>query len=259
MRRFLFGLAFGLVAIAAHAELVTETVQWQQAGTAFKGYLAYDDASMERRPAVLVVPEWWGVNDYVRMRAEQLADMGYLALVVDMYGNGRSTTDAKQAAKWANEVRESGLMRERVAAGLKALTQHKLTDAENIAAIGFCFGGTAVLELAYSGAAVNGVVSFHGNLPAPQSADLERIQARILVLHGADDPFVKQADIDAFIDGMRKAKPDWHMVIYGDAMHAFTNPDADKAGISGVAYNEQAAERSWNHMQDFFAEIFGTY
>ena len=258
MWRLCAGLMLGLTSMVANAELVAETLRWRQGGMAFEGYLAYDDANLERRPAVLVVPEWWGINDYSRMRAEQLAEMGYLALVVDMYGNGRSTTDAEQAAAWAKEVRGER-MRERMAAAFKALQGHKLADRENVAAIGFCFGGTAVLEFAYGGAPVNGVVSFHGNLPAPRPADLGRIGARILVLHGADDPFVKPQDIEAFMDGMRKAKADWQMIVYGNAVHAFSNPDADLAGLEGVAYEERAAERSWAHMQDFFAEIFGRY
>src|SRR5690606_22834271 len=161
MWRLCAGLMLGLTSMVANAELVAETLRWRQGGMAFEGYLAYDDANLERRPAVLVVPEWWGINDYSRMRAEQLAEMGYLALVVDMYGNGRSTTDAEQAAAWAKEVRGER-MRERMAAAFKALQGHKLADRENVAAIGFCFGGTAVLEFAYGGAPVNGVVSFHG-------------------------------------------------------------------------------------------------
>lgn len=258
MWRLCVGLLLGLSSMVVHAELVAETLQWRQGSTVFEGYLAYDDANLERRPAVLVVPEWWGINDYTRMRAEQLAEMGYLALVVDMYGDGRSTSDAEQAAAWAKQVRGQR-MRERMEAAFKALQAHKLADRENIAAIGFCFGGTAVLEFAYDGAPVNGVVSFHGNLPAPQAADLKRISTRILVLHGADDPFVKQQDIEAFMDGMRMAQVDWQMIVYGGAVHAFSNPDADQAGLEGVAYNERAAERSWAHMQDFFAEIFGRY
>ena len=249
----LFGL---LLAFGANAALVTETVEYRHGGQVFKGYLAYDDTHLERRPGILVVPEWWGINDYVKARAEQLADMGYLAFVVDMYGDGRVTDDPKRAAQWAGQVRGTPLMRERIVAGLEVLRRHALASPQDIAAIGFCFGGGGVLELAYSGADVRGVVSFHGNLPALEPRDAARIKARVLVLHGADDPFVKAEEVVAFVEGMRRAKTDWHMVVYGNAVHAFTNPDADTAGIPGVAYNELAAERAWGHMQDFFAEIF---
>jgi len=245
-----------LLATGAEAALVTETVEYRHGGQVFKGYLAYDDANLERRPGILVVPEWWGVNDYVKSRAEQLADMGYLAFVVDMYGDGRVTTNPKQAAEWAGKVRGTPLMRERVNAGLKVLRGHELSSPMDVAAIGFCFGGSGVLELAYSGADVRGVVSFHGNLPAPKPEDAARIKARVLVLHGADDPFIKPEEVVDFVQGMRKAKTDSHMVVYGNAVHAFTNPRADEAGIPGVAYNELAAERAWGHMQDFFGEIF---
>lgn len=241
---------------AAQAELVTRTIDYRVGDSTMRGYLAYDDASEGRRPAVLVAPEWWGLNDYVRSRAEQLADMGYLAFAVDMYGDGRSTEDPKQAAAWATQAKEGGRLRQRINAGLEVLAAQPLADVEQMAAIGFCFGGTAVLELAYSGAPVSGVVSFHGNLPVPQEDDLSRIKASLLVLHGADDPHVPPAQVAAFEAGMRRAKADWHMVIYGGAQHAFSNPEADAAGLPGVAYDELAAERAWSHMQSFFAELF---
>lgn len=247
-----------LCAGLARAELVTRDVDYRVGDTTLRGYLAYDDASDETRPGVLVVPEWWGMNDYVRMRAEQLADMGYVALVADMYGDGRGTADPKQAAAWAKAT-QGETMRARVNAGLATLSSQPLVDREQLAAIGFCFGGSAVLELAYSGAAVNGVVSFHGGLPAPGANDLSRIKTRFLVLHGADDPNVKPETIQAFMKGMRAAKADWQMVYYGNAVHAFSNPDADQYRLPGIAYNEQAAEQAWSQMQSFFADIFAKY
>lgn len=253
--RALMLLVLSLCTVSAQAALVTKTLEYTVDGETFRGYLAYDDSRLERRPGVLVLPEWWGVNDYVKLRAEQLADMGYVAFVADMYGKGRNTTDPKQAGAWAGEVRGTPKMVQRAAAALKVLAAHQLTDAASLAAIGFCFGGTGVLELAFSGAGLAGVVSFHGTLPTPP-AERDRIKAKVLVLHGAEDPFVKPEQLQNFIAGMGRTGADWHMVIYGDAVHAFTNPAADQAGIKGVAYNEVAAERAWNDMQDFFADIF---
>lgn len=259
MRRSLLLALLLCLSGVAQARLVTQELDYRVGGQTMRGYLAYDDASLEKRPGVLVVPEWWGVNEYTRMRAEQLAEMGYLAFVADMYGKGRSTADPRQAGAWAKEAKGGQRLRERANAALDVLVRQKLVDAEQLAAIGFCFGGTAVLELAYSGAPVAGVVSFHGGLTAPSQEDLSRIKARFLVLHGADDPHVSREEIHAYMDGMRKAKADWQMVFYGNAVHAFTNPQADEAKLPGVAYNEQAAEQAWGEMQGFFADLFSPY
>jgi dienelactone hydrolase len=240
----------------AHAGLVTETVAYKHGDTELEGYLAFDPSRPGKRPGVLVVHEWWGLNDYARMRAEQLAEMGYVAFALDMYGKGVNTTDAGEAAKLSGQFKGKPLLAERARAGLEVLMKHEKVDPDRVAAIGFCFGGTTVLELAYTGADLAGVVSFHGNPTVPK--DPAKISARVLVLHGADDFFVSDESIKAFQDAMRKGKVDWQMIYYGGAVHAFTNPAADKAGIKGVAYQEKAARRSWKHMQDFFSEIFAS-
>ncbi len=222
----------------------------------FRVISSYDDAVKGKRPGVLVVHEWWGLNDYAKKRADDLARMGYVAFAADMYGKGVVTTDAKKAGELARPFYGTPLMRTRARAGYDVLVKHELVDPARTAAIGFCFGGTTALELAYSGAPLAGAVSFHGNLTSPKPEDYPNIKASVLVCHGADDSFVAPADIDAFEKAMREAHTDWLMVSYSGAVHAFTNPDAGKAGLQGVAYNEKAALRSWSHMKTFFDEIF---
>ena len=239
------------------AKLVTKTVEYSQEGTKCRGFLAYDDALKGKRPGVLVVPEWWGLNDFSRQKAEQLAGLGYVAFAADMYGGGVATTDSQEAAKLAGALRgDRALLRARAQAALQTLTANPLVDPQRLAAIGFCFGGTAVLELAYTGAPLKGVVSFHGGLTSPQPEELQGIKAAVLVLHGADDFHVKPEDIAAFQQAMRKGGIDWQMVYFGGTVHSFTNPAAGNDPSTGVAYNARAARRSWQDMQDFFQEIF---
>jgi dienelactone hydrolase len=244
-----------LFSVSGHAGVVSEPLEYSHGDTVLEGYLAYDDAVSGKRPGVLVVHEWWGLNDYAKKRTHQLAELGYVAFAVDMYGKGVVTDDPKEASKWSSRFKGKPLMRERVRAGLEVLKARDEVDPERIGAIGFCFGGTTVLELAYSGAEVAGVVSFHGGLTTPKVEDMEGIQAKILVLHGAADPFVSSEAVTAFQDSMHKAGVDWQMIYYGGAVHSFTNPEADKAGMEGVAYDADAARRSWKHMQVFFEEI----
>jgi dienelactone hydrolase len=255
--KYLLACILGLVlAGGAQAKLVTKNIEYRQDGTVLKGYLAYDDGIKAPRPGVLVVHEWWGLNDYAKIRTRQLAEMGYVALAADMYGRGVVTQDPQKAAKLAGSLKGTPLMRKRAQAALKVLAENKLVDPKRLAAIGFCFGGTTVLELAYSGANLAGVVSFHGGLPPAQGEDLKNIKAKILVLHGADDPHVKPEEIAAFQDGLRQAGADWQMIYYGGAVHGFTNPAAGSDKSRGVAYDPKAAARSWWQMQLFFREIF---
>ncbi len=239
------------------AALHTETVSYGLGGETFKGYLAYDEGIKGIRPVVLVVHEWWGLNDYVKRRADQLAGLGYIAFAADIYGNGFVTKDAQEAGKFAGRFRnDRRLLRDRVAAGFEILLRHPLVDERRTAAVGYCFGGTAVLELARSGAPVAGTVTFHGGLDTPTPGDAKNIRGKVLALHGADDTFVPPPQVAAFQDEMRKAKVDWQMVFYGGAVHSFTNPDSGSDPSRGVAYNEKADKRSWEHMRLFFAELF---
>lgn len=243
---------------AARAQVHTETIEYKDGDTVLEGYLAYDDAIIKgKRPGVLIVHQWKGITDYEKKRAEMLAKLGYNVFCCDVYGKGVRPQDAKAAGTLAGKYKSNReLLRERVNAGLDVLKKHQLTDPKRVAAIGYCFGGLGVLELARSGAEVNGVVSFHGALDSPRSEDGRNIRCKVLALHGADDPTVSSRDLNAFEDEMRHAKVDWQLVKFGGAVHAFTQWDAGDDNSKGVAYNEKADKRSWEYMKDFFEEIF---
>lgn len=252
-------LASLAIAATAQAKLQTKVVEYKQGNTVLEGYLAYDDAVQGKRPGVLVVHEWTGLGDYVKRRAEQLAEMGYVAFAADIYGKGIRPDNPKDAGAQANIYRSNRqLMRDRAQAGLAVLRNNPMTDAQRVAAIGYCFGGGTVLELARSGAPVAGVVSFHGNLDTPNPADAKNIKGRVLVLHGAVDPYVPPEQVDAFAKEMEAADVDWQMVAYGNAVHSFTNPSAGNDPAKGSAYDAKADQRSWAAMKQFFSEIFAS-
>jgi len=239
----------------ARAEMKTEVVEYRHGDVVLEGYLAYDDSFQGKRPGVLVVHEWYGHTPYVRMRAEQLARLGYVAFASDMYGKGVLAKDAKEAAALAGiYLGDRKLMRARAAAGLDVLRKRPEVDPARLAAIGYCFGGTTVLELARSGADLASVVSFHGLLNTPNPEDARKIKGKVLVLHGGDDPFVPLKQVEAFQEEMRKGGVDWEFVTYGGAVHRFTNSEAGSDNSKGAAYNERADRRSWQAMKDFFAE-----
>ncbi|MBE0603902.1 MAG: dienelactone hydrolase family protein [Deltaproteobacteria bacterium] len=258
MKTVVAGLVAALVMSAVSvstAEVRTEVVEYRHGDAVLEGYMAYDDSVKGKRPGILVVHEWMGHNPYVRMRAEKLARLGYAAFALDMYGKGVRAKDSKEAASLAGIYKGNRtLMRARAQAGLDVLARHPMTDPSRLAAIGYCFGGTTVLELARSGAALRGVVSFHGGLDTPSAEDARNIRGKVLVLHGADDPYVKPTEIAAFQDEMRKAGVDWEFVAYGGAVHSFTNPDSGNDNSKGVAYNEKADRRSWEAMKTFLEE-----
>ena len=255
------GILLG-VCMMAQGAIKTETVNYKAGETALQGYLAYDDAAGGKRPGVLVFPEWWGLNDYPKQRARQLAEMGYVALAADMYGNGLAATDPTEAGKLAGQFRgawETGgraLLRQRAQAALATLAQDPRVDPARLGAIGYCFGGTCVLELAYSAPNLTAAVTFHGGLTAPDPADFPQIKAHFLILHGADDPTVTAEQIAATQKGLREAQADWEMIYYGGAVHGFSNPANDASpDHTKVAYNAEAARRSWETMGEFFKEI----
>jgi dienelactone hydrolase len=241
----------------ATAKLHTEAVTYKHGDVVLEGYLAYDDAFTGKRPGVLVVHEWTGHNPYVRKRAEQLAALGYVAFALDMYGKGVMAKDRDDArAKSDVFKKDRALMRRRATAGLDVLRKQTNVDPRQIAAMGYCFGGTVSLELARGGADLVGVVSFHGDLATPTPGDAKNIKGKVLALHGADDPFVPPAVVTAFEEEMRKGGVNWELVKYGGAVHSFTNPDAGTDNSKGAAYNRQADQRSWQAMKDFFVEVF---
>jgi len=243
--------------VNAKAGLHTEVIGYKHGDEAMEGYLAFEGAGKGKRPGVIVVHAWMGLDAYAKKRTEQLAKLGYIAFAIDMYGKGVKARDIEEAARLAGIYRaDRGLMRSRANAGLDVLKKHPVTDARRTAAIGYCFGGGVALELARSGADIGGVVSFHGNLDTPTPEDARSINGKVLILHGADDPIVPPDQVIAFQDEMRKANVDWQMVIYGGAVHAFTDLGAGNDPSRGAAYNEKADRRSWEVMKAFFAEIF---
>jgi dienelactone hydrolase len=249
---FMLPLLFAVV----KAEIVTKSIVYKDHGTALEGYLAYDNSLAGKRPGVLVVHEWTGINDYIKGRVEQLAGLGYVAFAADIYGQGIRPKNAEEASQQAGIYRKDRqLMRQRINAGLEQLKNNELVDTGRVAAIGYCFGGGTVLELARSGAILNGVVSFHGNLDTPNPDDARNIKCKVLVLQGADDPHTIN-QVPAFEQEMRDAKVDWELNMYGGAVHSFTNPSAGNDPSKGAAYNAEADHRSWEAMKQFFAEIF---
>jgi len=243
--------------IEGKPQIETQSVEYKHGDVVLQGYLAYPADITGKRPGVLVVHEWWGHNEYARNRAEQLAELGYVAFALDMYGKGITTDDPQKAGELAGQFyQDRQLMRDRASAGLEILKKQKYTDNNKLAVIGFCFGGTTALELARGGAEIQGCVSFHGGLNTPNTEDGKNIKASILVLHGADDPYVKTEEVLAFQDEMRQAGVDWQMNYFSGAVHAFTNPAAGSDNSTGAAYNAKAAKRSWKAMREFFNEIF---
>lgn len=243
----------------AQAAVHTEPIEYQHGDVLLEGYLAYDDATKIKQPGVLVVHEWKGLNEYAKQRAEQLALLGYVAFAVDMYGKGVRARDHEDAAKLSGIYRKDRqLMRGRIQAALDVLKQQEQVDPERIAAIGYCFGGTTVLELARSGADVLGVVSFHGGLDTPNPGDAKQIKGKVLVLHGADDSFVTPEQLAAFEQEMQQAGVDYRLVQYPGAVHSFTVREAGNDPSTGMAYDPEADQQSWEAMKAFFQELFGS-
>lgn len=257
MKMSLFVLA-GLAAVSASfGQVTTVPVEYKQGDVVLQGYLSFDPAIKGKHPAVLILPNWMGVSEYTRMRAEQIAALGYVALAADVYGKGVHPTNAQEASAEAGKYyKDRQLLRARVRAGLDFLTGQPQTDPTNLAVIGYCFGGACALELGRSGAPLKGIVTFHGALATPTPADARNIKGKVLVLHGADDPYVKQEEVRSFMDEMRAGGVDWQLVQYSGAVHSFTEKGAGNDNSKGAAYNEAADRRSWRAMKDFFEELF---
>jgi len=257
--RSLIGLATVIAVLgstAADAEVRTKEIQYKDGNVVLTGVLAWDDAAAGKRPGVLVVHEWWGLNAHARNNAKQLAKDGYVAFAVDMYGDNKVTTDPKNAKAWMTAVTsDKSVWKRRFQLGLDTLTSQPGVAADKIAAAGYCFGGTTVMQMAYAGADLKAVVSFHGSLPpAPES--VTSIRPRVLIAHGRDDAFIPRDRVIAFQDGLDRINADWEMTVYSDTRHSFTNPEASSYGVDNIAYNETAAKRSWAAMLKLFSEIF---
>jgi dienelactone hydrolase len=255
MKRLAAIFAAVLLAAPAGAKLRTKVVDYKDGDTALQGYAVWDDGFKDKRPGILVVHEWWGHGPYARRRAEMLAKIGYTAFALDMYGKGVYATDHEQAGKLAGAFfNDRTAMRQRAMLGLEELKKLPYVDSTKLAAIGYCFGGTTVLELARMGADLKGVASFHGNLATPTPAT-EKPKAKIAVYQGADDTMTMPG-VPAFEEEMRKVGADWQFTAYGGAVHSFTVAEAGGDNSKGMAYNKEADERSWKALQDFFEEIF---
>lgn len=246
----------------AQAAVKGEVVEYKAGDTVLKGYLAYDDAVRGKRPGVLVVHEWWGHNDYARERARMLAGLGYTALAVDMYGDGKQAAHPQDAGKFSGEVRKNlPLAKARFDAARQLLAGHATVDGGRIAAVGYCFGGSIVLEMARLGEDLKGVVSLHGGLGTEQPAQAGKFKAQVLVLTGGADAMIPGEQVEAFKQEMAAAKVKHRVVMYPGAKHAFTNPEADRYSkqfnLAALGYNAAADRKSWNEMRKFLRSVLG--
>ena len=234
----------------------TQTINYTHNNVTMNGFLASDDATGGKRPGVLVCHEWWGLNDYIRGRAKQLAQLGYVAFALDMYGNGQTASDHHEAGKLMNALMTNPDAMGRVKAAIDVLQKQPRCDAGKLAAMGYCMGGAMALQMASANLPVRGVASFHAVLGPATPKDPKPIKAKILVCTGADDPMATHEQVGAFIDAMRKANADYQVITYGGARHAFTNPDADKKGLPPLKYDANADRRSWQALVNFLQEVF---
>ncbi|MEW6646121.1 MAG: dienelactone hydrolase family protein [Pseudomonadota bacterium] len=261
MKKVFAGMLCLLVAAGVQATVVGEEVSYRAGDTVMKGYLAYDDAVQGKRPGVLVVHEWWGHNEYARRRARMLAELGYTALAVDMYGDGRTAEHPEDAGKFATAVNsDMAQRRARFLAAKALLERHPTVAADATAAIGYCFGGGVVLNMAREGVDLRAVASFHGAIASRKLAEPGKVKARVLVLNGAADPMVTEQQIEVFHQEMSAAGVDYRFVNYAGARHAFTNPDADGYGQRfglPLAYHPEADARSWAELETFLRSTFG--
>ncbi len=261
MKKLILGLLLTFaLSTTAFAEVESSVVSYEAYGIVLKGYIAYDKDVAGARPGVLIVHEWWGHNDYVQKRARQLAELGYVAFAIDMYGGGKSTKHPDQAGEFASQsMANMDLYKAKFVAAHDFLKTHEAVDPEKIAAIGYCFGGSTVLNMARMGVDLDGVVSFHGSLASSVVPEPGAIKAKILVCHGADDSMIPAEHVAAFKKEMDVAGADYTFMSYAGATHSFTNPDADRIGKEfgiPLGYSEEADKKSWQDMQDFFDKIF---
>lgn len=257
MRTILSWVIIMCCAMAVSAAVKGVYVDYTVDGKDYQGYVAFNPEQKGVRPAVVVFPEWWGVNEYVKGRARELAELGFLAFVADMYGKGVTTTKADEAGKLAGAFYTDFKKFETMTnAAYEQMLMQDNVDTAKTAAIGFCFGGTAALELARSGADIKGCVTFHGGLATPTPEKAKNIKGRVLALHGGNDPFSPAEQAAGFEKEMKDAGVNYKLVVYPDAKHAFTNPQASASGLDGVEYNEAAEKASMDEMRVFFREIF---
>jgi dienelactone hydrolase len=262
MRRFLIGAAVAMaLGSTVYSAVLEQPVTYRTGDTVMKGYIVFDDASSSRRPGIVVVHEWWGITQHVHDEARRLAGQGYTAFIADMYGDGKTADNPKDAGALSGAVRKDPVaMLARFKAAQDALSSHASVDASALGAVGFCFGGSVVLDVARAGADLKGVAAFHAGLgAAAASAEPGKVKAKVLVLNGADDPFIKPATVEAFKSEMAAAKVDFRYLSYPGAVHAFTNPEATEKGKQfnlPLAYQAEADKQSKAEAGQFFGAIF---
>ncbi len=241
-------------------EIRGEEVTYSTDSTTMIGYLAKEVSTNEKRPGIIVIHEWWGHNDYVRERADMLAEMGYTALAVDMYGDGKQAQHPEDAGKFAGMVMSNmDEAKARFMQALETLKADPTVDPEKIAAIGYCFGGSVALTMANAGMDLDAVAAFHSGLQLPVMPQEGQLTAKVLVCNGADDPFVPAEQVAAFTAAMDSAKADYKYIAYEGAVHGFTSKGADSLGQKfelPLAYNAEADQKSWQEMQDLFDSVF---
>lgn len=258
MRTIVIGLFVLTLAALAEAAVQTKTLTYKHGELECKGFVAWDNAVQGKRPGVLVVHEWWGLDEYARSRAQQLAELGYVAFACDMYGEGKTTEHPQDAGKMAAAVRMSvDDWRKRAQVALEVLKAQPQCDNNNLAAIGYCFGGSTALQLAYSGADLKAVATFHAALPTPTADEAKSVKARVLVCNGGADTFIPEASIKSFRESLEKAGTKHEFVSYPEVVHSFTVPGADARNIPGMKYDKHADEDSWARMTKLFSEQFG--
>ena len=263
MKKILFAVLLACAFTSARAGVVGKEIDYTSGGTTLKGYLAFDDSNDAKRPGILVVHEWWGHNEYARKRARMLAELGYIAFAVDMYGDGKTAAHPDDAKKFSAEVMQNLPVGEaRFRAAEELLKKQPQTDTEKIGAVGYCFGGGVILHMARIGEDLAGVASFHGSLATAEKAKPDAVKARILVCTGGADSFIPPEAVKEFETEMSDAHAKFKIISYKDAKHSFTNPDADKFGEEfklPLAYNKDADEKSWSDMKIFFREVFAAH
>jgi len=251
----LIGVFMALNATTAQAKIKTEVVEYKHDGTTLEGFLAYDTAFKGKRPVIMIIHEWTGLGDYIKGRAKELAAKGYVAFALDIYGKGVRPTDPKEAEKESAKYKEDRkLMRDRAQAGYDFIKAKDFVDPDKMVSMGYCFGGTVALEMARKGLPLTGTVSFHGGLETPTPQDAMNIKSKLLILHGALDPYVKK-DVPAFQKEMDDAKVDYQFISYSGAVHAFTNPESGNDISKGAAYNAVADRRSMVAFLTFLKEV----
>lgn len=258
MKHWLFIFTLLLLSDPAVSKLHKETISYKDGEVALQGYLYWEDSFEGKRPGVMVVHEWWGLNDYATLRAEMLAELGYVAFAADMYGDGKVTRHATDAKAWKEQITSNiDTWQRRALLGLEQIRQHPKVDSKKMAAIGYCFGGATVMQMAYAGADLRGVASFHGSLPPATAEQAGKVKARVLIAHGDADSFVPDERIRKFKQALSDAGVSWEMDIYGGAKHSFTNPYAEGYGVEGLEYHETADRSAWQRLLRFLEDLLG--